>query len=317
MEREINIHPESLSKEDREGAINHLLNRRNEAESKQAGELEKTPEELQVIEKINEYYRHELEDLNLEFNAINPGRFHVYTTDAFHKKFPKVGNRVAAFHSDLSGAIYLNKSKTFGRLGLYKTMFHEAGHEFSYHKYNVDVNDRKIAEDRSGYSVRNLKEINHEHLRGLNEAILDKIVQDILNKNMEDFSKTINIQELEDPRAHYYDAFIEVVETVINKIAQDKKENPDEVWQRFKKGFFDGSMMHLRDIEKVYGKGALRIFAFLGEFKEGPDISEEEEEKETEKVLAYFQTEQPKERERLVSEILNEREKFRYINRRR
>jgi len=57
----------------------------------------------------------------------------------------------------------------------------------------------------------------------------------------------------------FYNLPLEILEIVLEKIAKNNKEKPEQVWQRFKKGFFTGEMMHLRDVEKTFGKGALRV----------------------------------------------------------
>jgi hypothetical protein len=40
-----------------------------------------------------------------------------------------------------------------------------------------------------------------------------------------------------------------------------RNESRADTWARIKHGYFTGDMMHLRDIEKVLGKGGLRKYA--------------------------------------------------------
>jgi hypothetical protein len=48
-------------------------------------------------------------------------------------------------------------------------------------------------------------------------------------------------------------------------VAKAKNETRDEVWQRIKKGYFTGELMHLRDIERTLGPGTLEKVAAAGD----------------------------------------------------
>jgi hypothetical protein len=191
------IIPENLDPEDREAAADHLDERREEAVQPLENEPQKSEEERKVVDKINEYFREEMEALGFEFKPINPDQFHLLEGAEFKRHFPKIDERTGAFYSPKSSAIYLDKTKNPDRLGRYKVMFHEAGHYFSYQVYHANVDTRKLGEYRTGYLVDNPNEDEHSHFRGLNEAVLDKIVMEMLNKNKEDLLRTIDATQEE------------------------------------------------------------------------------------------------------------------------
>jgi hypothetical protein len=85
---------------------------------------------------------------------------------------------------------------------------------------------------------------------------------------------------------------IEIVEIIIQKVAEKKGEDRELVWQRFKRGLFSGEMMHLRDIEETFGKGSLRILASL-----------ESEDVPVAMVKKYFESENETEKNAIAREI--------------
>jgi hypothetical protein len=109
---------------------------------------------------------------------------------------------------------------------------------------------------------------------------------------------------------------MEIIDLVIDKIAAKKGESKDEVWNRFKKGFFDGSMMHLRDVEETFGKGSLRVFAHIGHYRTN-NISEEQEFKANNLMRRYFGSDDDKERDKIARQIMLEREHLKYRQRKK
>lgn len=161
--------------------------------------------------------------------------------------------------------IKLNKnSKTESN---YSTILHESIHGKSFHKYELNIdesNPEKISENiyRTGYLLT--KNGQEDYFRGLNEGIVDKTTMDILIKEYKNEPDIINkIRKI----LYYIESkyFIEMltIDAIVNKIAQNKNEEKENVWASFKKGQFTGEMMHLRDIEKVYGSGSLRVLATM------------------------------------------------------
>lgn len=86
----------------------------------------------------------------------------------------------------------------------------------------------------------------------------------------------------------------------------------EEVFQKIKKGFFTGDMMHLRLIEEVFGPGSLRVLAAMGTEGATKDTDEGELYK---KIEEFFLSENQEERNRLADDILATRERLAYKKR--
>jgi len=74
------------------------------------GELEKTKDDVEVIDTANLILKNELESLRIEgFEPIPLGRVHILPAEVFEKQFPGFDG-VAQFQS-ISDAIYVNRGK--------------------------------------------------------------------------------------------------------------------------------------------------------------------------------------------------------------
>mgnify|MGYP001566357251 CR=1 FL=1 len=103
---------------------------------------------------------------------------------------------------------------------------------------------------------------------------------------------------------------MKIVRLVIKKVAEKKGITYDEVWKKIKKGYFSGEMMHLRDVEDVFGHGSLR---FLGALGSGEVLGGRGE--LNQKFYMYFKTDDKSERNKIAREVLNERERLKYKER--
>ena len=141
----------------------------------------------------------------------------------------------------------------------------------------------------------------------------DDIALRLMARHMEDFFKEFKFTEKElEEGISYEEDYLTILSAIIKKIAKNNNEEPKEVWKRFRKGYFTGEMMHLRDVDKVFGKGALRVLAAL---KCG--VNDLPDEEIIRKVYRYFKTDDEKEREAIAGEILIPREKEKYLKRRK
>jgi len=307
MEKEHYIFSKKFSPEEAEEEIESMAKKKEETFKPIEGELEKTPQEIRFIEKINSYLDKEFEELKLKEKAsISPNQIHLFPEETFSKNFPE--SKFMAFNQ-LNG-IYLNKSRCDKPQLLFKVMLHEALHTLSFCKYHFDSTEENkiVKEYRSGYRTINPKENYHEHFRGLNEAVIDKMVREIINKHREELAEELNIMFKEEEESYlYYSDYIKILDVIIQKIADRKHEDKEAIWRRFKKGLFTGEMMHLRDLEKSSGKQSLRMIAALNSGTK--DLPAEEINR---KVLKYFETDNDQEKNKIAEEILIEREKLRY-----
>ena len=95
---------------------------------------------------------------------------------------------------------------------------------------------------------------------------------------------------------------------IIFRISEKQGEEYQTVWKRFERGYFTGEMMHMRDVERTFGKGSLRILAAAYPESENRDDIDE-------KIFEYFDAKTEEEKDELAKEILNEREFEIYLKR--
>lgn len=280
------LHGKKLSDKVREDAEDFVISEQEIARQPVSGEYKKTEDDYRIISVLNDYIQEELKAIEIdEIKAIDPNQIHLFPSITYNQKFPQVD--ASAFHESFDKIINVDADEAgdIGKLQFFRDLLHEMVHIASKNKYFLKAS-KGIGVSRSGY--RNVNpEKEHEHFQGLNEAIVEKIVIDILQSHRNDIVRDFDVS-LEDYNKEgkyfcYYQEYIEIIQSIVKKIAETKGETEDEVWKRFKRGIFTGEMMHLRDIEKIYGKGSLRML----------DILESEEmhsapEKTIHRVKEYF-----------------------------
>ena len=283
----------------------------------------KTSEELAFIKKANQWLSEEMVTLGIDLGkieSIDPRQIHYLQGDTFAAYFPR-SEFLRGFARVDTGEIFIDKSK-LDRLNVFTVTLHEMVHLKSY--YGIKYHARKDIEfgvrGRSGYStsynIYKGREFNekeeYEYFRGLNEAVTDRVMLDILIRNKEAFLRDFKVtQEERNKGIVYYRFFADILDTIIKRVSQMKNENEKETAIRFKKCLFTGEIMHLRDVERAYEKGALRIFASMGSIEPLENFNEDM----AKKYKAYFSTEKKEERERIAQEILKGRELEKYKKR--
>jgi hypothetical protein len=305
MEKEPIVFGKKLTPEDEEEVKALVEQMREESRKPLEGEAEKTVEEMKVVDKINEYAAEEFEELGIkEEPAIPPEQIHFLSEEAYDNNFPGEKERGFAFHDPDTGLICVDKSRC-SKPQLFKVVFHEAVHTLSFHKYFASVETRRVGPYRAGYTTarprvgEDVKKF-HEHFRGFNEAITEAITKEVMEKHKGDLASVFHFTpEERQKELRYYDEYIKVVDKIVDGIAVKNKEDRADVWRRFKRGIFTGEMMHLRDVERTFGKNSLQLLALLGaernEFLR--DIA-------TKQITKYFETEDPEERQKLAKTIL-------------
>ena len=312
MEREPNIFGKNLTPEDTQKASENLVKYFEKAALPMENEVKKTPEEIKVIEKTNEYLAQEFSELGIEkIPEITPEQFHILGGQKYNaltnEENPLHPQSTGTYSSRVNGVI-INKAPSRGRLALYKTILHEAVHMASFQSHHIDKEEARATPYRVGYTAYNTRD-DHEHFRALNEAVADKTVVDLLVKHREDFIKELNVtqEEIKKSRASYYRFEMDVLNVILEKIASEKKEDVSAVWQRFKKGQFTGDMLHLKDIEHIFGKGALRVLSAMD--YEGKDLPPKEVNR---LVWRYFKEADNEEREQIAQKITGNIKELKY-----
>lgn len=300
-EEKYNITGKGLTPEKREMIDYCLEELEADARKPIEGEFKKTPDQLKIIKRVNEHLNEEFKELGLKRKAdISPEQIHFLPNDVYEKRFPHhIG--YAALNRAASKDMFVDLSLHPGRKKLYNSILHEVVHLDSVNKHSV--NGSCIHQTRSGYLVS--KERGHEHLRGLDEMIVDKVTYEIAKKHVDKLAKEFKFSKQE-KKSLFYGYDLTMLETIIERIAVKNKEEREDVWKRFKKGLFTGEMMHLRDIERTFGKGSLRVISAL--YSGTRDIKIGIDRENYDKMMDYVKTDDEEKRDRIAQEILIDRE---------
>ncbi len=280
------------------------------ASQKQENEIEKTSEDIETIEKAKKSLNNELASLGLTLRLdLQPEEVHIISRSTFlsPKKYP--GGDYSAIDRNIN--VYKEEGKTItyinvlqkvlsqisgysmelgvnNDLDLKHILIHESTHKTSHHKYALyreELNKTHLVEYRVGYEINSPK---GDFMGGFNEAVVEATTLDIVNRENLSQGK----KQIKSPTDYRVD--VEIVDKIAEKIALLKKEKKEDVWKRFKTGQFTGNMMHLRDIEKAFGPGSLRILASMkpGSTREKP------------LYVSYFNTEDPSARQKISEKII-------------
>lgn len=128
--------------------------------------------------------------------------------------------------------------------------------------------------DRTGFRITNRKS-GEMFLRSLNEAVVEKMTREMYVAAKERIPVQPDEKEILDAiglrpsgmlhdiieAAGSYSEEIKVLDLVLSGIAEWKGVSEQDVWGIFKKEYFTGKLFFLRDIERVFGKGSLRMLA--------------------------------------------------------
>lgn len=153
-------------------------------------------------------------------------------------------------------------------VNLFHVMQHEAIHASSYEADYLGKSGEP-ALYRQGYVVFNQKH-DMERFRGLNEAVVEQMNTAVLRSLIPDLVQTfpkISEKEWKNAPSVYYEVFRSVLESIISNTVYRMGSDPATVLKQYEAGLFTGKMMHLADVDRVYGKGSLRFLSTMGTYK--------------------------------------------------
>lgn len=318
----------NLSEDDRKRGQEKVSEDRQRGLKKTHEEIPKRPEHLEYIGMIDEFISDEFETLGIEKKEeLLPEQVHFMQEHAFLLKFKE---NLGGVHQAFSDGIYINNGMLFKyyqecyQAIVCEKMLHEAIHKFSFKRYHLNIdeelNHNHFSAERYGYTVQNPHENEHEHLVGFNEAVIEKLTLEIIDNNRGKISKLFGIPEKEwEIMEIAYQSQMKVLECVISGVAAHYNEDKDVFWEEIKKGLFTGRLSHLKKIEECFGKGSLRV---MGAMDCGVKVARRGtqpikallfRERTNNKILEYFNTTDEVSRSRIAQEILNERERLKYM----
>jgi len=232
------------------------------------GELEKTQEEIKIIEVINSLLADELKYLGIkQYKPILPAQVHILPGNIFDERFPEIKGNKGFFLSN-DDVIYINKDKVDTKVRMLSILLHEVIHRTSRKKFYADQEqESSIYSARTGYRLRSpwKKQEREKRLRGFNEIVTDYTVWKIFSKNSARLESELGIakEDLQGP-IYTYMKDMPILETIIMKIAADKNISPSEVSDNFERGQFQPNLLVLKDVDRSFGRGTLKLLSCLG-----------------------------------------------------
>lgn len=275
----------------------------------------KTKDEKEFIAYTNVLIEHERERLGVDAGEImSPNRVRMIAEnrDNLEENSEKSDTHSCVFgeYWPVTGRAYvyddaLRDRKKVNRLG---TILHECLHAASCQKYALGKDN--VSTYRIGYATKHPDQ-ERQKLVAFNEGLTEVMVWDLLGQKSEYLRKRFEIQEKDVSPSHggYIDSQYLIL-LLSKRVAGKLEKSKTEVYCNFKRGYFTGEMMHLRDIEKAFGPGALAIVDMMVALPKTKEAIGRNE-----KIFQFFETDSEDEREQLRDELLPEQKKM-LINRR-
>ncbi|PIT94724.1 hypothetical protein COT98_02425 [Candidatus Falkowbacteria bacterium CG10_big_fil_rev_8_21_14_0_10_39_9] len=251
------------------------------------GELFKTDGEKLMIRHFNEDIK--AEALAAGVTNLRPPvpikKIHFALPGGYQKQFPDSKEKIKGHHALFSDAIFIKKNKEIPPLSIAHITLHEMIHAFSATRYDFDSQGRVYAvkggynstliKNNSAKSAKMTEELDDSGAEikdlflGFNEGVTDLMAKEILEKHQAELSQDLNLNigpgDLANLEFHNYCPW---VDWIVEKVAKNNQEDKAVVWNKFKAGMLNGTIMHLRDIEKTLGPNSLRLVANIGLSKE-------------------------------------------------
>ena len=276
------------------------------------GEREKTKEEILRIETVQEFLLKLFDKLNLPQDQCNleTNQIHFLSGEMFAENFSQMDSGVGGFFRAGDSAIFMNDVISEGiepaeaEMLKLSDLSHECIHSASHSKTLANVNpDHTISYGnyRTGYMIVDVGKSENK-FKGFNEGVVCVTDRLMLSSESEELKKRFQLND-ELLQKVGLNAYIEnqiLVHTISSRIAEYRNESPSKSMTRMVRGQFTGEMMHLRDLNHIYGEGSLDLLARYQSSKD-MDINE----KQDPLIIQYFQSVDEGERNELKKEILS------------
>ena len=246
-----------------------------------SGEYEKSGKEVGMIEVANDLLAQELNRLGLDtFQMIEAESVHLLPTEIFKGQISSGETCAAGVFTLTERSVLIDKDGAYkegsgGDEELFHVQLHEMTHAISKAKHIVEVNeaddgnDMKVQQYRSGYYFVSKKY--PEGFVAFNEAVTEKLTCELMDRKVDYIRARMSVYGSDKSYVSFKDHYkeqIKVLDAIIERVAEYKREAVTQTWDRLKRGYFSGEMMHLRDIERAIGRGMLRKLAGM-QSKEG------------------------------------------------
>lgn len=250
------------SDEEKEDVKVVLENWAKEAESPVEGELEKTEEQIKMIEAANDLISDRLRKLGFEnYESFPKEKVHFVSEDFFKKNTSSM--QTVGHYRAVNDNIYIS-ADTKG-MDLLDTLIHEGIHRASKQKFSVNQ-DYKISSARLGYQLTSdwKKAEKQIRLSGFNEIMVTYSTMQILKENPQKLAEFgLDEKDMEKMNVAYFQ-YAGLFFTIARTIADKKDIKTEEALLDLERGQFQNSILALKDVERACGKDSLEMLSYLG-----------------------------------------------------
>ncbi len=269
-------------------------------------DYEKTEKEIEIINKASKIVSKTLSYFGVENDFyVDPslvliakdGKLETKQINDTEKRKTQLHDG-QAFHKTIGGNIIIAESLLYDEHALLHALihefFHSAGTNYGFlTKENEDFDARLI--QKSGYMTKyNSQNENKVLFRGFNEAITEELAREAAKMYFDESFHDEGLEEMLLEWDEVYQIERTILYSIILKISDEDDKKINETWKDFIKGYTNGTKMHLREIEKHYGKDSLKILSMLGSFGTDVDLQ----------ILNYFLETDDEKRKSIKNSIL-------------
>jgi hypothetical protein len=228
-----------------------------------AKEVRRTEWQEEMIRLSDRMIRQECDELGIaEATGLSPER-HVFLSPNDFAEATKHQPAVGAMHSSLFRFAIFNSETPRNRL--FTEQLHEAIHGYSFDDTLVISDHDAVATRRSGIEI--FYPAQSVAFRGANEATTERLRWRLCGIHREEIRSSLGFseEEMRDITHRYeYPEFIECLDQVNEHVALARSVSSDRIWDLWTAAMLTGEMMELRQVERAWGEGALRILSMLG-----------------------------------------------------
>ncbi len=295
MERGPKFIGRKYSEDEKQEITKELRQWSEESKAPLEDEIEKTSEQLRMISVANQLIADEIAQLGISgYESIDPDRIHILREETGSKTLE------GGSYTSANNSIRIEISESSTSISFFSTLVHEMIHYASMQRFYSDHEDN-VMEARVGYKIRSewKDPIRRNMLRGFNEIVVEMTIIKILH-NASDILKTefgITEDDLAGP-VYSYTEYAPLMYKILEELAVYKKIPIDDVFSELERGQFDSNLFVLKDIERLFGKGSLKILAYLGQLND-PALQSQMDQM----VFEYFNTTNQDKRAALQQQI--------------
>jgi hypothetical protein len=255
------IYGAGLTKEEKEKLAQSLRIFRERGANPLENEIEKGPEYVRYVALVNDILNDELANLGVDKRSeLTVERYHLMSVSISEDET----KRILGQSISLSETVHLYGNHLAGKspLQIISVMLHEAIHANAFER--VVIKNGKHFSLRSGYEMN--YEVEKGRLTGLNEAVVEKLTIELLEKNKDRLNEEFKFTDEDwENLAPCYTDQMDSLNKILFLLHDRHKLSEGVVWEKFKKGEFTGQMIHLKEAIKILTPGEMSILETLFE----------------------------------------------------